>query len=465
MAVRASGGEPVRRYTACVIGLCAWAVLCEQSPAGEWQPLLPVIRTSDDAVAGDWQLVEGRLRVGASSGARLALPVQPAEEYDFRVSFTRRTGVHSIALMFVHGGRQATFEVDAWGEHLAGIQSIGGRDLRGNATRREGQQLENGRRYTMLVEVRRNSVRGLLDGTEICRLTTTGADLSTAEVWRMPQPTRLAIGAWDSETDFHSVEVRSVGEAPALTISRTPVPAPAAMRPPENSPLASGKRIVIILANQDFFYREYGDPREELERAGIRVTVAAGRRGMCRPHQGSGEGPDGGGVQAQLALSEVKAADFDAILFSGGWGASAYQFAFEGRYSNPVYNGERSIKVEANRLINEFIAANKPVAALCNGVSVLAWARVNGQSPLRGKKVCAPVRQAAAGVYNGRQSQPSCRWHPEANGAILSPPGAVGNPATNADDVMVDGLIITGEDDPSAREMGRVLARVLNAAP
>ena len=52
---------------------------------------------------------------------------------------------------------------------------------------------------------------------------------------------------------------------------------------------------------------------------------------------------------------------------------------------------------------------DKYVAALCNGVSVLAWARVNGRSPLQGKRVCAPVRQAAAGIYNGRPAQPSCR--------------------------------------------------------
>jgi putative intracellular protease/amidase len=37
----------------------------------------------------------------------------------------------------------------------------------------------------------------------------------------------------------------------------------------------------------------------------------------------------------------------------------------------------------------------------------------------------------------------------------------VGNPGTNVDDVLVDGKIITGEDDPSAREMGRTLVRVL----
>ena len=93
---------------------------------------------------------------------------------------------------------------------------------------------------------------------------------------------------------------------------------------------------------------------------------------------------------------------------------------------------------------------------------MLAWARVNGKSPLEGKLVCAPVREAPAGIYNGRQAQPSCRWHPESNGAILSPSGAVGQPGNVADDVVIDGKIITGEDDPSAREMGRKMVKALS---
>ncbi len=132
-----------------------------------------------------------------------------------------------------------------------------------------------------------------------------------------------------------------------------------------------------------------------------------------------------------------------------------------GAYDEESYNGNPAIKKEVNRVINEFIEQDKYVCALCNGVSVLAWARVNGKSPLAGKRVVAPVREAAPGIYNGRRAQPSCRWHPETNGARLNPPGAIGQPGTNTDDVLVDGKIITGEDDPSAREMGRRIVAVL----
>jgi putative intracellular protease/amidase len=362
------------------------------------------------------------------------------------------------------------FEVDAWGQHLAGLQNVDGRDIRQNATRREGVLLRNGQRYTLTLEVRKDRVRGLLDGEEIVSLQTTGADLSLPDLWRLPHTTHLAVAAWESAVTFHALDVRSRSGAPlALTrpgardqAAATPRPQPTPKTPRPSNTTAAGKRVVLVIANQDFFYREYSEPREELERAGIRVVVAAGRKETCRPHDGSGQGSDGGLVMPDIALADVRAADYDAILFSGGWGASMYQFAFRGQYQNPVYNGDAPTKAHVNRVINEFLAADKYVCALCNAVSVLAWARVEGKSPLQGKRVCAPTRAAAAGIYNGRMAQPSCRWHPEANGAILSPAGAIGDPKTNRDDVLVDGRIITGEDDPSAREMGRRIVEVLS---
>ncbi len=464
-----------------IAGLCfdmpipCQSVTYAQSPP--WQDLLPTIET-EKAVAGQWSIKEKSLTVKASDGARLMLPVAPQGEYDFRVTFTRHTGRDSIAMIFVHGGKQATFEIDAWNQHLAGVQNVRGQDLRSNATRQENRSLKNGRRHTMTVEVRKDSVRCLLDKEELVRHQTDGSDLSMTNFWRLPRANCLGIGVWNSQVTFHSVEVRSVDQSPlkmlakATSSSNQPTTAPkVSSKAKRNSaaddssakmkPKKGRKRVLIVIANQDFFYREYAEPRAELERAGIHVTVAAGTKAACRPHANSGQGNRSGIVQPDITLSQVEVGDYDAVLFSGGWGASCYQYAFPGRYNNRVYNGNPSIKKEANRIVNEFLAADKYTCALCNAVSVLAWARVNGKSPLAGKRVCAPTRAAAAGIYNGRQAQPSCRWHPEVNGARMSPPGSIGRSNTAADDVLVDGKIITGEDDISAREMGRRIVQVL----
>ena len=461
-----TGGARRNAFRNMTLGV-VWAIfmaapLCAADEP-KWISLLSDVNPAEHTVVGRWERRANSIFVPAAEGARLALPANATEEYDLRASFTRRTGVHSVGLVFVANGRQAVFEVDAWGQHLAGFQNVSGKTIQDNNTRRDNITLTNGRRYTITVQVRRNSVTGLLDDKEICRLETDGTELSMHDVWRLPNAEQLGLVTWNGDTEFHSVEIRHLGTIPTK-LAKTPRPemnssAPTGKKPA--TPAAANKNVLIVIANEDFFYREYADPRRELENAGIRVTVAAGRKSSCRPHPGTGEGADGGVVNPDLALSDVKADQFDAILFSGGWGASSYQFAFPGRYDKASYNGNRSIRAEANRVINEFIEQDKYVCALCNGVSVLAWARVNGKSPLEGKRVCAPVRQAASGIYNGRPAQPPCLWHPEVNGALISPSGSVGQPGNVADDVLVDGKIITGEDDPSAREMGRKIAEVL----
>jgi putative intracellular protease/amidase len=221
---------------------------------------------------------------------------------------------------------------------------------------------------------------------------------------------------------------------------------------------------LIVIANDGFFYREYADPRQELERAGFTVEVAAARRAPCRPHANSGQGGSDGIVHPDLAIADADPKRYRAILFSGGWGSSMYQYAFQGSYNNSAYNGDRRTKEATNRLINAFVEQDKYVCALCHGVSVLAWSRVNGRSLLAGRRATGPTRQGPAGIYNGRQSQPSSRWGSEQNGAKMVAPNSVGNPGTAADDIVIDGKIMTGQDDISAREMGRQLAKQLKAA-
>lgn len=165
-----------------------------------------------------------------------------------------------------------------------------------------------------------------------------------------------------------------------------------------------------------------------------------------------------------LAIADADPDRYRAILFSGGWGSSMYQYAFQGSYNNRAYNGDRRTKEATNRLINAFVSQDKYVCALCHGVSVLAWSRVNGRSLLAGRRATGPTRQGPAGIYNGRQSQPSSRWGSEQNGAKMVAPNSVGNPSTAADDIVIDGKIMTGQDDISAREMGRKLAKQLKSS-
>ncbi len=54
-------------------------------------------------------------------------------------------------------------------------------------------------------------------------------------------------------------------------------------------------------------------------------------------------------------------------------------------------------------------------------------------------------------------------YRAETNGARMVAPNSVGGPSTLTDDVVIDGKIMTGQDDPTAGEMGRQLAMALLA--
>jgi putative intracellular protease/amidase len=135
---------------------------------------------------------------------------------------------------------------------------------------------------------------------------------------------------------------------------------------------------------------------------------------------------DGGFVRPDLALTDVEVEQPAAIAFVGGWGASSYQYAFEGTYYNSAYNASNGSGAAVNDLINDFVDQDKYVTAICHGVSVLAYARVDGVSPLGGR--------SAAG------------------------------PTTAADDVFIDGKIITGENFDSASAAGKAVAEAVKAA-
>jgi hypothetical protein len=95
--------------------------------------------------------------------------------------------------------------------NLVGIQNIGG--LRLND--RQGQvpvvEITNGKRYVMLLKVRRNGVEGYLDGQPVAKYHGDGSDLSLLfEPWDLGDSSALGLGAFDAATTFHQIRVRPV---------------------------------------------------------------------------------------------------------------------------------------------------------------------------------------------------------------------------------------------------------------
>ncbi len=221
--------------------------------------------------------------------------------------------------------------------------------------------------------------------------------------------------------------------------------------------------VLMVIANQDFYYQEYNDTRISLVAAGLDVVVAATEVNLSTPHWNSGQGEDGGYVMPDIALVDASAEDYSAIVFVGGWGSSQYQYAYEGTYGNANYNGDPETKTIVNELINDFWGQGKYVTAICHAVNVLAYARVEGDPFLEGVTVSGYAGNAPDEIIDGGYIQNTSRHHLESNGAIMVESGSVGDPTTVADDVIVEGKIITAENYDTAAYFGQVVAQHITA--
>lgn len=110
----------------------------------------------------------------------------------------------------------------------------------------------------------------------------------------------------------------------------------------------SGKRIVMIIAPQNFRDEELVQTREELERAGGNVTVASTTTNSAKGMFGAIAKPD-------ITLDQINVDDYDAIVYVGGSGAEVY-------FNHPT----------AQNIAKSAHSKNILVSAICIAPSILA---------------------------------------------------------------------------------------------
>jgi len=226
------------------------------------------------------------------------------------------------------------------------------------------------------------------------------------------------------------------------------------------------RRVLLVVAHRDFFFQEYNDPRKALEASGIKPVVASTRE-RCVPHPNTGQAPGtDGAIKADVLLKDVKADEYVAIVFVGGWGASMYQPGFKVKYDNGEYNSGPEVKARVNELVAQFTKADKYVGGICHGVTVLAYCKVDGNSLIKNKKLSGPAIGGPGFTGADGKRMPDMavksKWHIEENGGVFVPLNSVGDPAKSEDDVTVDGRLITAQDNTSALKFGQVLGELLN---
>lgn len=181
------------------------------APNPAWRSLLgsnPDMRV----VSGQWHVANGQAESNGDI-AILALKRSMPPAYEVELQFTRSSGEHSIALFFAANGSVGTVDIDGWDNHLSGVQSLNGVDLRNGP--HFSFALENGRRYTLLVQVRPEMIRVYLDGALWQTVAIEIRQLGVVFPWAWeptPATCSLAIGSYQSPTVFDQVRWRAIGE-------------------------------------------------------------------------------------------------------------------------------------------------------------------------------------------------------------------------------------------------------------
>lgn len=171
--------------------------------------LMKLIDLSKDVVAGVWKLQGDKLVSDASQGARVEIPYEPPPEYDFRIVFVRNDGNSDVFQALSKGGRSFEWTMGAGQNHFGfGIyRSLWVADDPGSI---QPGGVVNGKTYTSLVQVRKDSLKGFLDGKLIKELPRPYDDLQPHALLRLRNDSLLGVGSYLSSTTFLKIELVEV---------------------------------------------------------------------------------------------------------------------------------------------------------------------------------------------------------------------------------------------------------------
>ena len=169
----------------------------------------------------------------------------------------------------------------------------------------------------------------------------------------------------------------------------------------------TGKKALMVIAKKGYRDEELNEPKAALEKSGVAVTLACSSLGTAT-------GMLGGTASPTILVKDAKVADYDAIVFVGGIGASEY-------FDDPT----------AHQIARE-AAEGKLLCAIC----------------------IAPVTLARAGVLKGKKAT-----------VFSSKKGDLtkGGADYTGSAVEIDGNIITAEGPKAARRFANAIIDALSA--
>jgi len=166
------------------------------------------------------------------------------------------------------------------------------------------------------------------------------------------------------------------------------------------------KKALFIIAPKNFREEELFEPKKIFEKAGIKTVIASRTVGTIM-------GIGGETAKASIALEDVDIKNYDAIVFIGGPGASAY---FD--------------DAKARQIAKQAVEKGKILGAICIAPSILANAGL-----LKEKKATAFSDQAEN--LHEKGAKYICK------------------------DIVVDGKIITSNGPDAAKQFGKAIVKAV----
>ncbi len=142
----------------------------------------------------------------------------------------------------------------------------------------------------------------------------------------------------------------------------------------------SSKRVLMLLPGWNFYWPDYGPPRDMLEAAGAKVTVTSWQREAYPLKEGGGSP-----VTVDLLLNEVNPADYDALMICGGPGVKHLTL-------------DKPEGADALQLVKTMKAKNRIVSAICMGPVVLAKAGILDGIPATGSPIVREMCRQEFGI-------------------------------------------------------------------
>ena len=170
-------------------------------PSGPAIDLLKLIDPKRDQVEGDWKFEKDVLVVPAGrKTAGLQIPYSPPEEYDLRMTITRKSGFQDIYTGLVVGGKQLQTHVDAGGRgDEGGIERLDGKSWVENEVHYGGSKFFNDDRpHVLLYSVRKGLLTISGDGRTLMKWKVDAKRITPGNYG--PNPSAMFLGNW--ETSF-----------------------------------------------------------------------------------------------------------------------------------------------------------------------------------------------------------------------------------------------------------------------